>query len=798
MQNRLLRIVGGILLLCASLVALFAPITTGVWSLQFLALIPLAIGLVDLRRTIIDPDIRYHPTAYATGVLAIAVALFLYLSPSFAATGVVVFLLGCLAFDGVVKVGRAVLRTNPGVPFLVGVANGCAGLILALVGWILWRRVGIDVAIGVAIAGYTAATGWQLLLAPSRSGKADFGAAAPNSHPDAKLGLGEHDLFGVVRERRVASEAAVRQSEIYWFLAIAIVLFVVHLGRMQSGDTWLGLVSPLVAIFGDIVMALLLGGLLVLPLRLIWRRLTRPLERRFWKARLDGHDRDMDALPRLILTEWTGARFAFSESLRRARVSLPSAALLVIRLGLPLAILFVAINPIWGFTWYFNTESWASAFYQKVTALRVDTWRENMANAVAEAFGTSDADLFRVSPPGIDSGDFSLIVIGDPGEGDASQYSLVDQYKALGRRDDVKFLIISSDVIYPAGAMVDYENNFYMPFKGFDKPIYAIPGNHDWFDALEGFNANFLEPEAARTSLTARANTDFRLTSTDEGRIDRLLERSARLQELYRIDIARQRAPFFEIQTSDFALLAIDTGIRRTIDDRQRQWLEGALERSRGKFAIAVVGHPKYAAGVDTSEGDAEFSELYATLEAAGIHVMIAGDTHAFEYYLQEGSADGSGNPTHYFMNGGGGAYLSIGGALAWPSDPEVAAWAYYPSSDAIRTKLDTETPLWKRPFWEWIKRFGAWPISIETLSGMFDFNNAPFFQSFLEVRVERSKNRIVFVLHGVNGPLSWSDLQISDPGLLGVKGDDPVEFILDMSLRQTEADLGHSYRLAK
>ena len=54
---------------------------------------------------------------------------------------------------------------------------------------------------------------------------------------------------------------------------------------------------------------------------------------------------------------------------------------------------------------------------------------------------------------------------------------------------------MSSDVIYPAGAMQDYEANFYLPFQGFAKPIYAIPGNHDWFDALEGFNANFLEAE---------------------------------------------------------------------------------------------------------------------------------------------------------------------------------------------------------------------------------------------------------------------------------------------------------------
>ena len=104
---------------------------------------------------------------------------------------------------------------------------------------------------------------------------------------------------------------------------------------------------------------------------------------------------------------------------------------------------------------------------------------------------------------------------------------------------DIKFLVIASDVVYPAGAMVDYENNFYLPFKGFTKPIYAIPGNHDWFDALEGFNANFLEPKAARAALSARAAADLNLTSTDKHRIDRLLQRAQRLRELYGIDNRR-------------------------------------------------------------------------------------------------------------------------------------------------------------------------------------------------------------------------------------------------------------------
>jgi hypothetical protein len=68
-------------------------------------------------------------------------------------------------------------------------------------------------------------------------------------------------------------------------------------------------------------------------------------------------------------------------------------------------------------------------------------------------------------------------------------------------------------------------------------------------------------------------------------------------------------------------------------------------------------------------------------------------------------------------------------------------------------------------PFWYWIKWFKAWPFHIEALSGLFDFNHAPFFQSFMEVRVERAKRRVVLVLNGIHGPLQWRDLQTGGHG---------------------------------
>jgi hypothetical protein len=368
---------------------------------------------------------------------------------------------------------------------------------------------------------------------------------------------------------------------------------------------------------------------------------------------------------------------------------------------------------------------------------------------------------------------------------------LISRYLDLGRRDDVKFLVVSSDVIYPAGAIEDYERNFYLPFQGFTKPVYAIPGNHDWYDALEGFNANVLEPKAARAAIEARVEADYGLTSTNARRMDKLVAEAARLRGLYGVDVAHQRAPFFEVQTEDFALLAIDTGILRSVDGRQWAWLERALDRSRGKFTMAIVGHPRFAGGHDTppvaeggdvSDASASFAALYRLLASRNVKIAMAGDTHDFEYYKEKIGGDGATRSMHHFVNGGGGAYLSIGTALDFPKQPDVGDWAFYPRTDHLGSKLKTEMPVWKKPFWYWIKWFNAWPVSVEALSGVFDFNRAPFFQSFMEVRVERSKRRVALILNGVQGPLHWRDLQIGGDVLPpGATLDDPVEFLVPM-----------------
>ena len=311
--------------------------------------------------------------------------------------------------------------------------------------------------------------------------------------------------------------------------------------------------------------------------------------------------------------------------MRAVRYSVPAALDLGLQRGLPIAAILAATVPIWGMSWYFDTENWAAGMWNSWAESRTDTWRESMVRAVlAPEGGSAGPDSFAVTPPGIGSGDFSFVVIGDTGEGDASQHVLRDQLLSVTNSPDVLFVVISSDVVYPTGAMRDYEAKFWLPFKGVTRPVYAIPGNHDWYDALESFAATFFQADAARASIRARVESDLRLTSTTDDRIEGLLQEAARLRQEYRVSTGFQRAPFFEIQTDHFALLGIDTGVLRTIDPEQERWLRAALARAARKTTMAIVGHPFFAGGHDTSQGDEQFARLKALLLDHGVTIVMA------------------------------------------------------------------------------------------------------------------------------------------------------------------------------
>ena len=722
-------------------------------------------GIVELADAWYSDNLRTH---YSSAIFSVLAGALISFQSAFAFSGLMVVTAIVLMVDGGTSVVRAVRRTG-----LWDFINGVANIALGTIVWWLRDSIGV-LGFGLFLGLRMAASGWQTLSSP-RLVEEDAFARREDEHPNRALGLPPHPIIGFIHREAIADAAWRTPTDFYWSVIFVVVFFAIHVGRLDAEWTWLGMITPAAATLGDIVAALVVGLVVLYPLEIAFHRVTRPIERAAWDRMLNDRTPDIGQRWSERWIRW------WAEHRMRRRVArdlenntLHGAVRQLIRAGLPITAVLIAVHPIWGFSWYFNSENWATAAWQKIAESRVDEWREAMIDAAVHANGADSVTapgVFDVPIAGIESGDFSFLVIGDPGEGDSSQHALRDQVLLASSNEAVKFVVIASDVVYPVGAMKDYEPNFYLPLKGVAKPVIAIPGNHDWFNALDGFAANLMAPATARAAIEARVHADLSLSSTTDDRVDRLVGEAARLRSLYGVQAGLQHAPFFELHAGDFSLVAIDTGIKKQIDDTQLAWLEAALARSKNSFLMAIIGHPFYAAGRSQIDNDS-FTRVHDLLRSSGARVMLAGDTHDFEYYRDQ--------QAHYFVDGGGGAYLSIGTSLDWPEHPALDQYAFYPRTDAVSAKLSAETPFWKWPAWWWVRRFGAWPFSVEALSAVFDFNRAPFFQSFLEVRVERSQRRVVFALIGVDGPLRWRDLQTGG-ALIRSDSDEPVEFMVPM-----------------
>ena len=753
--------------------ALLTPFTRGESPVSHVGWLLALAAAIEALHAFRRPTSSARRQGTAGAIISLIIALFLINAPLLAAQALRVVVAGWVALDAVryaIGIARAAGRIDKIWKALATLGN--VGILLLLVfapgGALVWV---------VAIAGALRIFGiaWNIRTAPILTAT-DADESVVN-----ELGLAAEPEAVAMAADVNAAELARVPSDRGWTVAFIATLFAIHVGRMSTDLTFLGLVSPGVAVLGDMLIAVILGLFVISPAYLMWRGPTRWIERRVWRWHIRAVRSSASSVASRATGVWLRWRMSYAIRMRAARFSIPTALNRGLQSGLPFAAILAATVPVWGMSWYFDTENWAAGMWNSWAASRTDEWRAEMVRAVLSSQGDRPQPLpFAVAPPGIDQQDFSFIVIGDTGEGDASQHVLRDVLLSVANEAQVRFVVISSDVVYPTGAMKDYEAKFWLPFKGISKPVYAIPGNHDWYDALEGFAVTFLQPDAARASVHARVLADLRVTSTTDARIEDLIGQADRLRQAYRVPTGFQRAPFFEVQTDRFALIAIDTGVLRTIDDEQAAWLNGALDRAAGKFTMAVVGHPFFAGGHDATVGDEAFSSLKALLLRRGVTIAMAGDTHDFEYYSNP-STDSS--PTvHYFVNGGGGAYLSFGTSLAWPVQAPTTQWAYYPNGQAVTGKIEAMSPLWKRPAWWWTKYFAAWPFSAEWLSAMFDYNVAPFFQSFVEVRVERSNNCVRVIPYGVHGRLTWRDVASSE-GLPGSAGPDGlVEWVVPMT----------------
>ena len=136
----------------------------------------------------------------------------------------------------------------------------------------------------------------------------------------------------------------------------------------------------------------------------------------------------------------------------------------------------------------------------------------------------------------------------------------------------------------------------------------------------------------------------------------------------------------------------------------------------------------------------------------------MAGDTHDLEHYTEPPDASGRAAALGQRRRR---RLSELRGGARVARDAGAGTWAYYPSSRAVVDKIERTTPWWKRPAWWWTRSVNAWPFSAEWLSAVFDYNTAPFFQSFVEVAsspdrlIVRPLRRARSAALGRHGPLA-------------------------------------------
>ncbi len=253
----------------------------------------------------------------------------------------------------------------------------------------------------------------------------------------------------------------------------------------------------------------------------------------------------------------------------------------------------------------------------------------------------------------------SAIVMGDTGEGDGSQYALVPGLLKEGGGSD--FMFILSDVIYPAGGIDDYEDRFYRPYKDYPQPIYAIPGNHDWYDDLTGFMFHFCgrDDPAPKVAGPGSAWKRFlrKLFWRHAPKGD--AKAIARMQALRSLPSqqAHQPGPYVAIDAGPLVLVGIDTGITGDIDRDQGEWLR-RISRASDKPKILLTGKPLRVNGElhpGRIEGGGTVDEI---VQAPGHNYVaaIGGDVHNYQRYPVT-LADG--RTIQYIVSGGGGAFMN-------------------------------------------------------------------------------------------------------------------------------------------
>ena len=244
-----------------------------------------------------------------------------------------------------------------------------------------------------------------------------------------------------------------------------------------------------------------------------------------------------------------------------------------------------------------------------------------------EALGSQPQDVFDYSRH---DGDFWIDYVADVGDGWNSTYAVADALsrESLGETRSGDVLVFGGDEVYPYPTRDAYAERTEAPyaaaFTGRDRrpDIYAVPGNHDWFDSLVAFSRTFCRPERGFAGCRTR-----------------------------------QTRSYFALQLPrDWWLVGVDLQLGADFDEPQVRYFQRvAAQMSAQANVILCVPEPMwvyertYAAYASYNARTLTYFEKEILKHP--VQLTVTGDLH---FYKRHSNASGE----HKVIAGGGGAFL--------------------------------------------------------------------------------------------------------------------------------------------
>ena len=184
-----MRLLGGAMV-ALGVLAFWAPMVIGGWSLALLSIPMATLSVAEARATFASPRCA-EVSAYLPSLFAMLGAAVVFLSPALVLNGLLILLALSMAISGVSKIVTAVRDQDARMFLLV---NGLTDVAMALLLWFLRDIFGTTRVIGVAIGTYLAAAGWRMLLTPGWSAQDRAVAHSRSTRPGhcAQIGAERH------------------------------------------------------------------------------------------------------------------------------------------------------------------------------------------------------------------------------------------------------------------------------------------------------------------------------------------------------------------------------------------------------------------------------------------------------------------------------------------------------------------------------------------------------------------------------------------------------------------------------